>query len=105
MHKSFVFSLFFCLASFTIAQNISLTGFIVDSEDDEPLIGASVKVIGQNIGSVTDLSGKFKITNLKEGEYSIIISYVGYIDKELKININKAINNINTMRFNYFFIK
>ena len=98
MHKSFVFSLFFCLASFTIAQNVSLSGFIVDSEDDEPLIGASVKVIGQNIGSVTDLSGKLKITNLKEGEYSIIISYVGYIDKELKININKAINNINTIR-------
>ena len=98
MHKSFVFSLFFCLASFTIAQNVSLTGFIVDSEDDEPLIGASVKVIGQNIGSVTDLSGKFKITNLKEGEYSIIISYVGYIDKELKINIKRGINNINTIR-------
>ena len=64
MHKLFVFSLFLFLGSFTIAQNASLIGFIVDSEDDEPLIGASVKVIGQNIGSVTDLNGKFKIINL-----------------------------------------
>jgi hypothetical protein len=87
-----------CLGSFIIAQKSSLIGFIVDSEDDDPLIGASVKVIGQNIGSVTDLSGKFKITNLMEGEYSLTISYVGYIDKELNIKINKEINNINTIR-------
>ena len=98
MHKLLVFSLFISLGIFTIAQKSSLTGFIVDSEDDEPLIGASVKVIGLNIGSVTDLSGKFKITNLKEGAYSLTISYVGYIDKELNININKEIYNINTIR-------
>ena len=98
MHKSFVFILFLCLRSFTIAQNASLTGFIVDSEDDEPLIGASVNVISQNIGGVTDISGKFKIINLSEGEYSLTISYVGYIDKELKINIKRGINNINTIR-------
>jgi len=98
LHKLFVFSLFLFLGSFTIAQNASLTGFIVDSEDDEPLIGASVKVVGQNIGSVTDLNGKFKIINLSEGEYSVSISYVGYMDKELKINIKSGINNVNTIR-------
>ena len=97
MHKSFVISLFLCLGNFILAQDASITGFIVDLEDEEPLIGASVKVVGQNIGSVTDLSGKFTITNLKKGEYSLIISYVGYIDKKLNININKEINNINTI--------
>ena len=59
-----------------LAQDASLTGFIVDLEDEEPLIGASVKVINQNIGGVTDLSGKFKINNLSKGEYSLTISYV-----------------------------
>ena len=98
MHKLLVFCLFISFGIFTIGQKSSLIGFIVDSEDDEPLIGASVKVIGQNIGSVTDLSGKFKITNLIEGQYSLTISYVGYIDKELIIKINKEINNINTIR-------
>ena len=98
MNKLLVFSLFICLGSFTVAQNSSLTGFIVDFEDDEPLIGASVKIIGQNIGSVTDLNGKFKISNLKQGEYSLAISYVGYINKELNVNLKKVINNINTIR-------
>ena len=98
MHKLFVFSLFLFLGSLTIAQNASLSGIIVDSEDDEPLIGASVKVVGQNIGSVTDLNGKFKIINLSEGDYSVSISYVGYMDKELKINIKSGINNVNTIR-------
>jgi len=102
LHKSFVFSLFLFLGSFTIAQDASLTGFIVDLEYDEPLIGASVKVIGQNIGGVTDISGKFKINNLTKGEYSLTISYVGYIDKELKIKINGGNNNINTIRLKTF---
>ena len=44
-----------------LPQNASIKDFIIDSEDDEPLIGASIKIIGQNIGSVTDLSGNFKI--------------------------------------------
>ena len=93
MRKSFVFSLLFCLGSCILAQDASLTGFIVDLEDEEPLIGASVKVINQNIGGVTDISGKFKINNLSKGEYSLTISYVGYIDKELKVNIGVKANN------------
>ena len=97
MYKSFVFSLFLCLGSFTIAQDASLTGLIIDFEDEEPLIGASVKIIGQSIGGVTDINGKFKINNLSKGEYSLTISYVGYIDKELKINIKSGNNNINTL--------
>ena len=99
MYKSFVFSLFLCLGSFTIAQDASLTGLIIDFEDEEPLIGASVKIIGQSIGGVTDINGKFKINNLSKGEYSLAISYVGYIDKELKINIKRGNNNINTISY------
>ncbi|MEK9620163.1 MAG: TonB-dependent receptor [Flavobacteriales bacterium] len=98
MRKSFVFSLLFCLGSYILAQDASLTGFIVDLEDEEPLIGASVKVINQNIGGVTDISGKFKINNLSKGEYSLTISYVGYIDKELKVNIKGGINNVNIIK-------
>ena len=98
MHKSFVISLFLCLGNFILAQDASITGFIVDLDDEEPLIGASVKVVGQNIGGVTDLSGKFKINNLTKGEYSLTISYVGYIDKEFKINIKRGINNINIIK-------
>ena len=60
-------------------------GFIIDSEDDEPLIGASIKIIGQNIGSVTDLSGNFKISNLNKGEYSLRISYLGMLTKNLRL--------------------
>jgi len=97
LHKSFVISLFLCLGNFILAQDASITGLIVDLEDEEPLIGASVKIIGQSIGGVTDINGKFKINNLSKGEYSLTISYVGYIDKELKINIKRGNNNINTI--------
>lgn len=39
------------------AQNV--TGQVVSATDQEPLIGASVKVEGANIGSVTDIDGNF----------------------------------------------
>ena len=99
MHKLLVFFLFF-LTSFTIAQQSSLSGFVVDFEDDEPLIGASVKIIGQkdksqNIGSVTDINGEFKISNLNQGEYSLTISVL-IIDNFKKID-NKE-NSINAIR-------
>lgn len=102
MHKLLVFFLFF-LTSFTIAQQSSLSGFVVDFEDDEPLIGASVKIIGQkdksqNIGSVTDINGEFKISNLNQGEYSLTISYIGYIDKVVKVKIDNKENSINAIR-------
>lgn len=57
------------------AQDIAYTGTLVDS-NDEPLIGATVKVPGTKLYAVTDLDGKFTI-NVPKGK-SIEITYIGY---------------------------
>ena len=58
-----------------------LSGKIVDAGTKEPLIGATVQLVGTYTGASCDLDGKFKVTNIKPGDYSVKISFLGYTDK------------------------
>ncbi|MEZ4921212.1 MAG: TonB-dependent receptor [Saprospiraceae bacterium] len=51
---------------------------VSDKESGEPLIGASVSVVGTSKGNVTDLDGVAMISNLPVGAHSIRVSYVSY---------------------------
>ncbi len=53
----------------------SINGYVEDNIG-EPVIGATIQVIGQNKGGITDLDGKFTI-NAKVGEM-LKISYIGF---------------------------
>ena len=54
-----------------------VTGKVVDAGNKEPIIGASIQVVGTNTGTMSDLDGQFKIT-VKDKNASLQISYVGY---------------------------
>lgn len=58
------------------AQNT--INFKITSEDEEPLIGASVIAVGKNIGVVADEKGIAKFENLPDGIYKFSFSYIGY---------------------------
>ena len=60
-----------------------ISGVVLDEENDEPLIGATVRIKGTEIGVATDINGEFKIEALKGTVLEII--YVGYHEKEIKI--------------------
>ena len=64
-------------------QAESLSGLVVDN-NGEPIIGASVKVVGSNTGSVTDLNGNFKIANVQKGA-TIEVSFIGYLTQRVKV--------------------
>ncbi len=64
----------------TFAQG-TLTGIITDKGTKEGLIGATVVLIGTYKGAATDFNGKYTITGIKPGDYSIRVSYVGYKEK------------------------
>ncbi len=65
------------------------TGIVVDATG-EPLIGANVRVVGRELGTITDIDGKFTIDNVKIGSM-IEISYIGYTSKQVKFD-GKALN-------------
>lgn len=64
------------------AQTISVRGNVVD-ETDAPVIGATVRVEGTNIGTVTDLDGNFTLKDVKN-DANITVSYVGYLAQKVK---------------------
>lgn len=78
-----------CLGSF--AQKIAISGKVMDSAGEE-LIGASVFVKGNTaIGTVSDLSGDFKLNVPSEGS-TIVVSYVGMVSKEFKVGKKRVFN-------------
>ncbi|SDG13066.1 TonB-linked outer membrane protein, SusC/RagA family [Prevotella communis] len=61
------------------AQN-KITGTVMQ-DDGEPAIGATVKVVGNNNGVVTNVDGKFTI-DVPSGK-KLEFSYIGYVTKRL----------------------
>lgn len=65
----------FLLVGGALAQT-RVNGTVVSQEDGEPIIGATVLVVGTQVGTVTDGDGKFTIT-VPQGKKNIRFSYVG----------------------------
>lgn len=63
-------------------QTSKIKGTIVDSKTGEPIIGASVKVKGTKLATITDVDGNFEL-NAPEGA-PLLVSYVGYKNEEFK---------------------
>ena len=72
------------LTSMVSAQQFTLTGSVVD-KNNEPIIGASVLIKGTNNGIITDLDGNFTLKNVSKGNV-ISISYIGYQSQNITIN-------------------
>ena len=53
-----------------------LSGVVISEEDGYPVIGASVRVIGSDIGAATDVDGRFTLSNVPAGAH-LQISYIG----------------------------
>lgn len=82
--KAFVLTLLLCLTAIrSMAQQTqTIRGRIIDEASKAPLVGASVLVMIQGaekpLGSVTNLEGEFKISNVPIGRQTLRITYIGY---------------------------
>ena len=71
-------------------QAKKITGTVTDAMG--PVIGASVVVKGTSNGVATDFDGNFTL-NATPGQ-TLVITYIGYTTKEVKITANQAVYNI-----------
>ncbi len=62
----------------------TVRGTVTDKETGEPLIGASILIIGAAIGTITDLNGAYELNLPAEAE-SLRVSYTGYDSREFEI--------------------
>ncbi|MCM1111119.1 MAG: TonB-dependent receptor [Clostridium sp.] len=67
-----------------LAQNITVTGTVTDSSDGEPVIGASIRAKGTNIGVATNIDGEFSIVVAPNA--TLTVNCVGYKPVELKVD-------------------
>lgn len=56
-----------------------LSGHMIDNKTKEPLIGATLKLSGMDLGAITDLNGFFSIDKIPPQTYSVEVSYVGFV--------------------------
>ena len=66
-----------------INKNRLYKGKVVDDRTSEPLVGATVKVKGSTIGTITDIDGNFAL-DIPDNISPIVfeVSYLGYASKE-----------------------
>ncbi len=81
--KAVLLALCFCLMSFTLAAQVTVTGTVVESTGD-PVIGATVREKGTNAGTTSDIDGNFslKVANTKA---TLVVSYVGFETQEVSL--------------------
>src|SRR6267143_4407590 len=89
----------FCLltsmcCTFSLAGNGKITGRVTDASTKEPLIGATVAIVGTTLGTSTDVEGKFAILSVPPGEYDLKATYIGYQDVTTKgIRVNSDLTS------------
>ena len=74
------------LSFIAFSQSNNFQGRILDSKNF-PLPGAIIKIESEDLYATSDFNGYFLIQNLKEGSYTINISYVGYENLTDEISI------------------
>jgi len=74
--------LFFCMT--TYAQTTSVSGTIKNSETKETLSAVSVLIKGTSVGAYTDDRGAFKFTTNQKPPFTLVVSSIGYVAKEVQ---------------------
>jgi len=96
MKHNLIFS--FIIISIIKAQTSIISGFVSDSSSGEALIGANVFLQETGQGMATDINGYYIIQDIAPGNYTIMVSYIGFDmykqntrlndDESKKVNIN-----------------
>ncbi|HVE60840.1 MAG TPA: SusC/RagA family TonB-linked outer membrane protein [Chitinophagaceae bacterium] len=74
------------------AQQKTVTGTVKSSEDESPVMAATIQIKGTNIGTTTDQKGNFSI-NVSDNQI-LVVSAVGFATLESRVG-NKTVVNFN----------
>lgn len=55
----------------------SISGVILSAEDNEPLVGAQVRIVGANVATITDVNGRFTFQTVALKNQKLTVSYIG----------------------------
>lgn len=87
--KAFLLGIAIFITQYTFAQNGTVQGNITTT-NGEAISKTTVKILNTNYGSLTDNQGKYSITNLEDGNYTLSVSVIGYASQLKSFNLKKA---------------
>ena len=91
--KRFLYT--FILLLFSIynlfAQQIIITGKVIDSSTGDAITGANVIINGSNSGTISDIGGNYKIT-VQDASSVLKFSFLGYKSQEITVGSQTVIN-------------
>jgi iron complex outermembrane receptor protein len=64
-----------------------LTGRVLDKESGEPLIGAHLRIADSYYLAVSGPDGGFQFQGIAEGQYKLIVSYIGYKHDTMEVKL------------------
>jgi len=68
-----------------------VTGKIIDSADKKPIPGATVFLSNASVGTATTVDGTFTLSNVRGGQYEMVVSMIGYATYRKTILVNDNI--------------
>jgi len=78
---------FLILFTFNSINAGVLKGKVYDKNSEKPLPAANIYLKGTNFGAASDLDGNFYIQSVPEGEYEVVVSYIGYETRTIKVKV------------------
>lgn len=88
--KHILLLLLLLISSFSIfsQQKFTISGKVNDAKNGEELIGVSIKTTSGDFGAVTNEYGFYSLT-LPAGKYTIAVSYIGFAEQKLEVDITE----------------
>jgi len=67
------------------SQPVEISGSVVEELSNQPIQGVNVVLQGTTTGTSTDSDGRFSFTTNRTGEYTLVISFIGFHTKTLDL--------------------
>jgi hypothetical protein len=83
-------TLLFLIAAISFSQTGTIKGFIYDKASGEPVIFTNVYLYHTSYGSSTDVNGYFIITKVPPGEYTLMVTYLGYDTLRIPLSMQEG---------------
>ena len=95
-HILFLSLAFSFLTHFALQAQGDIKGFVYEESTGEPVIFTNVYLDGTSFGAPTDVYGYFSINNVPEGDYVLVVRYLGYETLEKPVTVvSGRIQNLN----------
>jgi len=86
--KNGLILIFLCLPALLFAQKRTVSGYVVDAQTGETVIGVNVIVEGTQKGAATDGNGYFVIPRLEAKPYKLRFMHIAYENKFVDIDLS-----------------